>query len=265
VLRQRENAFLLLLVLGLHGAAVYGLWIYRLAWVEHDDGVLMVELLNPPAATPRPEPVGRPTPAPRPAPEPESEPKPERTPEPESAPEPEPDPPLVAKPEPTPMPDPEPPQLAAPAAPAPAVAAAPVPEPVREAPSAQVVEVPYVHPRLPAPPAIEEPSAPVVQATLPQPLLLSGELSVVCPVRMPPEYPRVSQRMKEQGTVLLRVLLGENGRVSDAVVLESSGFRRLDEAAITTVRNWRCNPPLQDGKAVRAVALQEFNFYLRGR
>jgi protein TonB len=62
----------------------------------------------------------------------------------------------------------------------------------------------------------------------------------------------------------LRVELDELGKVSAAWVATSSGFARLDEAALAAVRAWRCTPAQRDGQPVRAVALQPFNFILQG-
>jgi protein TonB len=91
---------------------------------------------------------------------------------------------------------------------------------------------------------------------------LSGELALACPTRTPPAYPVMSRRMGETGKVVLRVELDAEGRVDTAQVISSSGFKRLDEAALSAVRSWRCNPPLRDGQPVRAVALQPFQFNL---
>lgn len=63
---------------------------------------------------------------------------------------------------------------------------------------------------------------------------------------------------------MLRVELDESGRISMAQVVNSSGFKRLDEAALTAVKTWRCNPPQRNGHPVRAIALQPFNFVLQG-
>lgn len=50
-----------------------------------------------------------------------------------------------------------------------------------------------------------------------------------------------------------------------AKVSESSGFQRLDEAALAAVKTWRCDPVLRDGRPVRAIALQPFKFVIQGR
>ena len=98
-----------------------------------------------------------------------------------------------------------------------------------------------------------------------QPQLLSGELSVSCSERTPPAYPKLSLRLGEQGKTVLLVELDELGRVSTVVVKTRSGFPRLDEAAINAVKTWHCTPAKRNGVAVRSVALQPFNFALKGR
>jgi protein TonB len=130
-----------------------------------------------------------------------------------------------------------------------------------------VAEAPVVSPDEPV--AYAPPPEPVVAAVPPpqmmlpaQPVMLTSELSVICTDRAVPNYPLVSKRMNEQGKLVLRVELGEDGKVSNATVKTSSGFSRLDEAALTAVKTWRCKPPVRDALAVRAVALQAFNFSL---
>jgi protein TonB len=56
--------------------------------------------------------------------------------------------------------------------------------------------------------------------------------------RVNPVYPPASRRAGEQGTVMLRVLVDERGRPGDISVLQSSGFPRLDQAALDGVRKW---------------------------
>jgi len=96
------------------------------------------------------------------------------------------------------------------------------------------------------------------------PVTLSSELSVSCPKLSAPTYPAISRRMGEEGKLVLRVELDENGRIDNAKVINSSGYERLDDAALTAVKSWQCNPSLRNGQPVRAVALQPFNFVLQG-
>lgn len=116
-------------------------------------------------------------------------------------------------------------------------------------------------PEKPAPePAIQAPTMPLP----PGPVALSSELAVACPERSAPAYPPQSRRLGETGVVVLRVELSETGNVALARVDRSSGYSRLDEAALIAVRTWRCTPATRNGHPVRAVALQPFNFILNG-
>ena len=50
---------------------------------------------------------------------------------------------------------------------------------------------------------------------------------------------------------MLKVLVTEGGRAGKVEVAKSSGFPRLDEAAVKEVqRNWRFVPGKEDGKPV---------------
>ena len=64
----------------------------------------------------------------------------------------------------------------------------------------------------------------------------------------PPAYPRMSRRMGEQGTVLLRVFISAEGRAEKADIRTSSGYARLDEAALETVQRWRYVPGKRAGQ-----------------
>lgn len=117
----------------------------------------------------------------------------------------------------------------------------------------------------PAPEAVvPPPPAPAPMPLPPGPVSLSSELSLACPERPAPAYPAQSRRLGESGAVVLRVELNESGHVTLARVERSSGHPRLDEAALGTVRAWRCTPAMRNGHPVRAVALQPFNFILNG-
>lgn len=57
--------------------------------------------------------------------------------------------------------------------------------------------------------------------------------------RVEPTYPSSSRRAGEEGTVRLKVLVDEKGRPREVAVATSSGFARLDQAAMEAVRKWR--------------------------
>ena len=152
---------------------------------------------------------------------------------------------------------------------APPVPQPPALEPVPEEPPQLAVESPNIAPGEPvAPPvmeAIPDPSleaSPPVSLPMPEPVQLGTELSVTCPGRTAPEYPYFSRLHNEEGEVVVRVELDEEGKISSAVVEKSSGSSKLDFAALSAVKNWRCNPAVRNGIATRAVALQPFLFKL---
>ena len=62
-----------------------------------------------------------------------------------------------------------------------------------------------------------------------------------------PEYPMMSRRLREQGTVVVRVLIDTEGRAQEAEVKTSSHFDRLDRTALETVRQWRYVPGQRHG------------------
>lgn len=65
----------------------------------------------------------------------------------------------------------------------------------------------------------------------------------------PPAYPAHSRRLGEQGKVIVRVLIGVNGLAQQVEIRRSSGFERLDRAALATVQRWRYVPGKRGGVA----------------
>jgi len=66
-----------------------------------------------------------------------------------------------------------------------------------------------------------------------------------------PEYPPTSKRLGEAGTVIMLLTVDESGRVIEAKIDKSSGFDRLDQAALAEAkRTWRLIPGKIDGKPV---------------
>ncbi len=213
--------------------------------------------------------------------------------------------PLLAAPDPgpsvadgilPPLPPPEP------AAPAPQLAEAP-PEPAREvspAPRA-ALPVPPQPPAEPQPEAAAEPTPPVQTAAaaprpprparppaapgqmrldagigaLPDPSFGAQAMGAVVPPgtdagqrNAPPDYPAESRRRGEEGVVRLALRVGTDGRVEGAEVATSSGFPRLDQAAVEAARRWRFRPATQGGIPVVATLPTAVHFRLtdaRGR
>ena len=62
-----------------------------------------------------------------------------------------------------------------------------------------------------------------------------------------PEYPRISKQRNEQGKVIVNVFIGTDGSPQKAEIKTSSGFERLDQAALATVRSWRYVPGKRGG------------------
>jgi protein TonB len=64
-----------------------------------------------------------------------------------------------------------------------------------------------------------------------------------------PDYPAASRRALEHGKVTIAVLVDASGAVGDARIDTSSGFPRLDQAALDGVRrHYRFTPGTADGK-----------------
>jgi protein TonB len=154
--------------------------------------------------------------------------------------------------------------------PATQVAPAPkAPEPVKQEmnkpnPAAQVsptvlaVENATPSPNAPAmqaiaPPAPYVPNVPVASVAMPAPpaapkiVLPSSDADYLSNPK--PTYPAMSKRLGEQGQVVVRVLIGADGLPQKSELRQSSGFDRLDDAALATVMKWRYVPGKRDGIA----------------
>ncbi|MFO1369343.1 MAG: energy transducer TonB [Marinagarivorans sp.] len=80
----------------------------------------------------------------------------------------------------------------------------------------------------------------------------------------PPTYPSESKKLGEEGIVALALYLNEEGRVQDAKVETSSGFARLDDAAVKqAVKAWKFEPCTEEGKPVACWYKIKFRFLLK--
>lgn len=80
----------------------------------------------------------------------------------------------------------------------------------------------------------------------------------------PLHFPAQAIRQHMHGTVLLRVLVDEQGKPVDVIVEQSSGHALLDRSAREQVlAGWRFQPATFDGRPVRAWARVPVSFELR--
>jgi len=164
-----------------------------------------------------------------------------------------------APPSPAVPPPPKPPPIQKrPTPPAPVIAAAPSP-----APAAFVVPAPPppepVPPPAPAPAAVQAPPAPPAPPPAPKIIPASAVQYLEPPA---PEYPRLSKRNAESGRVMVRVFIDVAGAPHDVQVSASSGFARLDEAAVSAVRKARFKPYTENGQATAGWTYVPINFEL---
>lgn len=144
----------------------------------------------------------------------------------------------------------------------PVLAAKPTtPEPVAN----EVKQVPPAPlPPIPTPPAPTQANVPVaanavpVAAPAPTPPKFDAEY-LDNPI---PTYPPISKHERETGKVFLRVYVEASGSPSKVDLQTSSGFERLDKAAIATVRRWRFVPARQGSEAVAGWVVVPVNFNL---
>lgn len=134
-----------------------------------------------------------------------------------------------------------------------------------------LLSAPVVEPATEAAPAVSvTESAQIVSP--PTPALLA---EVKSPPAVPPEfnadyldnpkplYPVLSQRLKEEGEVRLRVWVDAAGAPSRVALSRSSGFERLDRIALETVQRWRFTPARQGDQAIAAQVIVPVTFNLK--
>jgi protein TonB len=141
---------------------------------------------------------------------------------------------IQAKPKPTPTPTPKPTPVAA-------------PDPTPPAPAAPA-----------APPAAAAPAIGRETLEISAPKNVSH---IECNIAKP-DYPSLSRRRGETGTAYVKFVVGLSGKLESIELKKSSGFSRLDDAALAAVRASACKPYLENGQPVRAAYAQPFDFNL---
>ncbi|MFC3713005.1 energy transducer TonB [Sphingoaurantiacus capsulatus] len=123
---------------------------------------------------------------------------------------------------------------------------------------------PFVVAESPPPPELPSVSPPPRPAPPAPATIATGDLSATTLSATAPRYPLESRRRREQGTVMLSLLLGEDGRVAEIEIARTSGHRRLDEVALAAVRRWRWLPTVRNGRPVQVRGVVEIPFILTG-
>lgn len=194
---------------------------------------LLVSLVTAPQLTPEPAPEPEVVPPEPPKPEPkpvvkQQKPKPQPKPEPKPIIEPKPEPQVVETPP-------------------PAIAQEPV---VQEAPPPPVTAAPQMVEAKPQP----QPE--------PEPVIEPPRFGVAYLNNPAPAYPAISRRMGEEGRVMLRVMVGTNGKPEQVEIENGSGFSRLDNAALDAVKKWKFIPARRNNEAISAEVLVPVKFSL---
>ena len=198
-------------------------------------------------------------------------------------PAPEPEPQLLPEPEPEPEPETKPEPEAKPA---PELETQREPETPAAEPFAETkIEAQPTPAKPPAPAAPESPLQPSTKRggtntntsssdhesslstqgtqSLPEPMtppLIPAQVDPNYLHRPNPVYPALSKRLREEGTVVLRVTLDAQGVVQDISIEKSSDAQRLDQAALEAVRQWRFIPAKRGQQAVPSTALVPIEF-----
>ncbi|HZQ67883.1 MAG TPA: energy transducer TonB [Terriglobales bacterium] len=91
---------------------------------------------------------------------------------------------------------------------------------------------------------------------------VGGGVSAPRPIYQPdPEYSEEARRAKYQGTVILYVVVGPDGRPHDIRIVRSLGMG-LDEKAIEAVKTWRFDPARKNAQPVSVQISVEVTFRL---
>lgn len=99
-----------------------------------------------------------------------------------------------------------------------------------------------------ATPVIREPvkaaPTPAPPGPPPKPKVIHGRLVPGCRL---PKYPAKSLDKGEEGLVVFRFLIGADGAVNNSILVKSSGFDRLDEAALAAFKKCKFVPDSVNG------------------
>jgi protein TonB len=148
-----------------------------------------------------------------------------------------------------------------------------MPEPPPELP--KVAEVPVVRKETPRK-IVKQPQQPQIaavsttktvpsdsQGTTPDSVLVRAHPDYLR--NPPPVYPAECRRRREEGLVLLSVVIAQDGTPADVQIKESSKYERLDASALKAVSKWRFKPATLAGLTVASRVDVPVRFSLKDR
>ncbi|MEX3955258.1 energy transducer TonB [Trinickia sp. EG282A] len=114
------------------------------------------------------------------------------------------------------------------------------------------------------------PEQPAAQSPAAGPASNRETLAIAAPKAVPhidcrvvkPDYPALSRRRGETGTADVRFVVGATGTIESVELAKSSGYPRLDDAALAAMRASSCRPYVENGTPIRVTYTQPFGFAL---
>ncbi|KRG39781.1 energy transducer TonB [Stenotrophomonas pictorum JCM 9942] len=105
----------------------------------------------------------------------------------------------------------------------------------------------------PAPPPAQTAPAPVADTPTDRPVPLPDQSPA-------PTYPPAALRRGDSGTVVVQAVVDTRGVPLDVKIIQRSGSRDLDRAALDAVRNWRFQPAQSNGQPMQGTLEIPFDF-----
>lgn len=82
-----------------------------------------------------------------------------------------------------------------------------------------------------------------------------------CYHKVQPFYPELARKAGVEGVVILDILIGTDGRITRADVLNSPGKQfGFDDAALNAVKDWKCDPAMINGRKVETTGVVTVKF-----
>ena len=97
---------------------------------------------------------------------------------------------------------------------------------------------------------------------IPKRITVGGEVEAAMLLeQQPPEYPMLARQARIRGSVMLKAVIGTDGKVKDLTAI--SGHPFLVQAAMEAVRKWVYRPTILDGVPVEVNTKIEVKFGLK--